>query len=490
MSTPDNSTSNMSDSRDEIELSPAYAIVADAVKLDPDYYWYNTHLEFENLNAHFYTVATERKSPNNSGGQGWKSFEHYKARRSKFLGGAGPFACSGQNYPVGAYQLGTWTGTRTLAYGWKADGNRVNPFGEPGLPVQGLPEYVVEQANGSFLPDPPDLNGMTAIAMRKMLPTIKQEMSLINSIIELKDFKSLAATSAKAAALSVRQGLTLAQKFRRGYGSMRRWLRSRPSEATAAGIYLQLQFNILPLISDVMAVRRAIANTEEQVRKLVNRAGKPQRTHFTMRPIEGDDAIDYSADQYYLVDPVRVTAPFAQWQICRLGRKVLNSPSVFHTELEYSYSYKSWQVEHAQLLGMLDAFGVNLNPAIIWNAVPWSFVVDWLVGVSRYLNDRKVLNMEPQINIRRFLWSYIRSREVYTWADVSRSFTPSTTLPALPESLYPKGVTLPMTREISYKRRVGLPSASSLETSGVNLSELTLGSALAVARRRNPKRSR
>jgi hypothetical protein len=395
---------------------------------------------------------------------------------------------SGQNFPVGAYELGTFYGNRTLAYGWKANGNRVNPFGEPGLPVQGLPEYVVNQANGRFLPDPPDLAGMTAIAMRKMLPAVKQEMSLINSIIELKDFKSVAATTAKAAALSVRQGLTLAQKFRRAYGNMRRWLRSRPSEATSAGIYLQLQFNILPLISDVMAVRRAIANTEEQVRKLVNRAGKPQVTHFTMRPITDDDAIDYSADSYYLVDPVRVTAPFAQWQICRLGRKVVNSPSVFHTELEYNYSYSNWQREHAQLLGLLDAFGVNLNPAIIWNAIPWSFVVDWLVGVSRYLGDRKVLNMEPQINIRGFLWSYKRSREVYTWADVDRSFTPSSQLPPLPESMYPKGITLPVVREVSYKRMIGLPSASSLETSGVNLSELTLGSALVIARRRNPKR--
>lgn len=479
----------MSDSRDEDSIAQKQVVSTVPVVLDSDYFDYpNSFFDFK-VEEHLYRVASERKSSQNGRGRGWKSFEHYKARRGNPpSNGAWSFVHSGRNFPVGAYQLGTIQGHRALSYGWKANGNRVNPFGEPGLPILGLPAYVVEQANGDFLPVPANLGEMEAIALRKMLPAVKQELSLINSIIELKDFKSIAATTAKAASLSIRKGLTLRKQFRKAYKSMRKWLSDRPSEATAAGLYLQLQFNILPLISDVMAVRRAIASIEEQVRKLVNRAGVPQTTHFTMRGIAEDDATDADGEWFYLIDPVRETAPFLQYQICSLSRKVLNDPPVYHAEMQYCYTYRNWQVEHAQLLGLLDGLGVNLNPAIIWNALPWSFVVDWLVGVSRWLNDRKTLNMEPQINMRGFLWSYKRSRTVYPWADIGRSFTPSTVLPGLSEGFYPKGVTLPAVREISYKRKAGWPATSSITTSGVNLSELTLGSALVIARRRIRRR--
>lgn len=478
----------MSDSRDEVSVAPAQVVHTHVVPQDPDWFWYADSAYDWNVDGHVYTVASERKSesPKRSD-RSWHSFEHYKARRGDpGMSGAIPYVHSGQNYPQGAYQLGTLRGWRSLAYGYTAAGNHANPFGEPGLPILGLPAYISEQANGDFLPPPLDLSNLEAIALRKMLPAVKQEISLVNSIIELKDFKSLAKTTARAASVSIQRGLTMRKKFRKAYRSMRTWL-NKPAEATASGLYLQLQFNILPLISDVMAVRRAIASVEQQVRKLVNHAGKPQTTHFTMRPVVDEDATDSSGDWYYLMNPL-TTGPFLHYQVCRLGRKVVNDPSVFHAEMQYAFVYRNWQVEHAQLLGMLDALGVNLNPAIIWNAVPWSFVVDWLLGVSRWLNDRKILNMEPQINMRGFLWSYKRERKVYTWADVERSFNPTPQIPGLESWVYPKGITLPVTHEVSYKRKVGWPAASSIESSGVSLSELTLGSALVIARRRNRKR--
>jgi hypothetical protein len=38
----------------------------------------------------------------------------------------------------------------------------------------------------------------------------------------------------------------------------------------------------------------------------------------------------------------------------------------------------------------LDLFGANLNPAIVWNAIPFSFVVDWFLKVGDYFDKMEV----------------------------------------------------------------------------------------------------
>lgn len=479
------------EARDEVQLYTGHSFKTATVPLDPVWHWYNSEYDLQR-EGHFFSVFEEMKTTQSKKGRNrWNNFEHYKAFR-----GNPPeitftrIAHSDQNFPIGGYSAGWLKGYRALCYGYNTPFTRyVGPFGEPGLPLQGLPSYVVMQANGDFLPVPGDLSSLEAAAMRTMLPAVKQRLSLVNSIIELKDFKSLAATTARAGLLSIARGLTLRQKFRRAYRSVRGLLRSKPADATSAGLYLQVQFNILPLISDVMAVRKAIADVEEQVRKLVNRAGVPQTMHYTRHLGEDMTVDDAHPEPYVLLrQPHDLSVNNLLYQAAVMRRQAISDRPVFHAEIEYCYQFSKWQAEHAQLLGMLDALGVNLNPAIVWNAIPWSFVVDWLVGVSRWLNDRKILNLEPRMNITRYLWSYKRSRRVYPAVDIWRNYVPSDQLPALSESLYPKDIKMPVVFETSYKRWTGWPAPSSLETSGVNLTEFTLGSALVIARRRRPKR--
>jgi len=482
----------MSDARSDILYYPGSEFPTTVTVLDETWHWYNGGYTIRKL-PHFYSVGEERRSPQpkSRGGRGWKNFEHYKAFRGvpstdgRFL-----YVHSGQNFPQGGFNAGLMGGSsRALASGYDTQSHEQHPFGEPGLPVSGLPAYISEQVNGDFLPRPGEYSQLEARAMRSMLPGIKAELSLINSIIELKDFKSLAKTAANAAKLSVKRGFTMRQQFRRAYRSIRRIVNSNvPVEASAASLYLQAQFNILPLISDVIAIKNAIARTEERVRKLVNRAGVPQTTHFTTR-LGAENTVEDDSGQYLLIrQPEELSSGLLQYQRAYLSRRAVSDEPVFHAELDYSFELSKWQVEHAQLLGLLDGLGVNLNPAIIWNAIPWSFVVDWLFGVSRWLSDRKTLNLEPRINIRGYLWSYKRSRWIYPWATVIRNFTPSDQLPALSDFYYPPRTTLAAVRETSYKRKVEWPSTSSIESSGVSLSELTLGSALVIARRRLPKR--
>lgn len=174
----------------------------------------------------------------------------------------------------------------------------------------------------------------------------------------------------------------------------------------------------------------------------------------------------------------------AHAQLFEVQRRTTHyNPTTFHAEIEYNYYYTQFQREHALLLTHLDRLGVQLNPQIIWNAIPWSFLVDWVFGISKYLGEQKVLNMEPIVNVHRYLWSWTQHRRTAIKIRSTASqgsgnqFNPSIIDTYLP-TMY----------ETAYRRDVQLPdSSSSLFGSGLSATELSLGVALAITQERPPR---
>lgn len=427
----------------------------------------------------------------------WKRFEHYKR-----VVGDPPPMCSTivrTNRWTGESYYGTNShihcGTSRSPYaGYKTilSGGIVKPFGEEGALNQGLPPYYAEQSDGGFVPLPTGYDTMVSTSLKTMLPAIKAELSAVNSIIELKDFAGPVGVIAKALA-RIRQnpilafkGLVNDLKSKRIYASKKEANQLSLSEVRDAfrkssSGFLQWKFNISPLISDIRGVYAALSKVDRIMNDLVGRLGKVQRRHYAFRwdeTVNGDEEI--VGDMHWLGGYTSSWLPYRP--IYRLSRTVVNYPSEFHAEIEYNINFTQYQVEHARLLVLLDSLGINLNPAIIWNAIPWSFVVDWVLGVSRWLDQFKRLNMEPKINIRKFLTSVKRRRDIFVWV------TPHDDLrPDLPAGWRRR---LPVVTETSYKRTNQLPGYSSITSSGVNADEFTLGAALVLAQGRRPKRKR
>jgi len=210
----------------------------------------------------------------------------------------------------------------------------------------------------------------------------------------------------------------------------------------------------------------------------MSRAGKKQLAHYTRTLKEFDDPeavwtapIGLGGDY-----PRGFSANFRPTGTVSLQRQVTTLPSVFHATMMYSYHYASYQAENARLLATLDALGLNLNPVIIWNAIPWTFVIDWVVGVNRFLNSCRTGWMDPQTNIHRFCWSIKRQRRVTitkkTWWELN----------GYAADELPSAGPLGVVEETAYRRRIGLPSACSLFMSGLDSGELTLAAALVVSR--------
>lgn len=400
-------------------------------------------------------VYYEEITPNSEGSQhNWKSFQHYKMSKE-------PSDNVGTKQTL-YYSFSPftwfWKGVASSPYmGYRFTyGSNFN---------LGLKLMYDKQASGDFVTPPADLDSLVRRAMSSMLPSIKPGLSLVNSLIELKDFRSLVR--------SVRSFDDLVRTLKRfsPFRTLRQIFR------VGADSYLQGNFNIAPLLADISGLRAAIASAEKQMNDLLSREGKPQKRHWSFSWAELENSYEVGGPGGIANIGVEMPSTF-------YDERYVSSPATqFHAEIEYNFNYTDYQREHARLLSLLDYLGLNLNPAIIWNAIPWSFVVDWIFSFGRYLDSLKTQNMEPTLNIRRFLWSVTRSRSILVTKGHYDTGLDSVT------GEFPCRTPLPVVQETAYRREVGLPSRNSIESSGINFKEFTLGAALitAISGRRHRK---
>ena len=332
-------------------------------------------------------------------------------------------------------------------------------FGELGKFTSGLPDLLLTSEEGFTIPNPPNIDSILQSCLNATLPSIKSELSVVNSILELKDFKSLPATISN-----------MGRFVRNGRKTLREILRH------GSDAYLQQQFNIKPLLSDIQGIYNSLANTERRINDFITRQGRVRRKHYAFAFTEFEPYISHT-NTAKLISYPSTTGPINFNASSTATRVVFTDPTWFHFEIEYNYNYTRFQLEHARVLAYLDAFGVNNILGIVWNALPWSFVIDWVLGVSRLLDDLDPSNMDPVVNIRKCLWSVTRRRQIL----VNQKFVS-----------FPDGPTCytsaPLVVEKAYKRRSFVPTSGSITSSGLNLKEFSLGAALVSSRRRRRTR--
>jgi hypothetical protein len=416
----------------------------------------------ENESVTFYRLPILAKyeiiTPNSEGShQVPKAFEHYKRVFEQAEFEVGRTFNRGQG---GGYITAHHATTNDPCFGYDYRG-----FGEVGKFDKDLPKFFDLRADGGFVPAPAGLDDLTQRALNTMLPVLKAELSLVNSLIELKDFVSLPRTLKRIADFRFLPSLR-----RKGIRATLRELLGGSADG-----YLQAKFNVLPLLSDIRGVRTALLRSEKRINAFITRQGRVQKRHFSLNWREYPDV----SDSYAPKSPIVPSLWYNDFDGYTEGtRQVIHDATTFHAEMLFNFNYTAYQVEHARLLSLMDQLGLSLDPRIIWNAIPWSFVVDWVIDVNRWLSQFRISNMEPVINILHFLWSVKRARRITVQTKVGTSI-PEYHSPA--PQWGPVGITF----ESSYRRWVGMPSTSSVQLSGLNPTEFSLGAALVVSRRRH-----
>jgi hypothetical protein len=415
--------------------------------------------------------------PNPTGGQRWTNFSHYRREMGSFAGSMYvlPWASTWPN-TWGLY----WLGRFAPYFGW------IQHQGLGTVMSTSSPMYMPGGSDGFSTPIPTNLSSLLQKSLSAMMPGIKTEMSSINSVIELKDFKGLAKAAVRGAtkvgALSgllpgKYRGSAVLRDLYNGWIKYIRDLKKAPLNTkiqlgvgAVANNFLQWKFAVKPLIDDVLSLKRALKSLDKQINRLVTNEGRVRTSHWTT---QFESAPPFKRESTYSL----ADAGSGFWPPSTFNKVKSEGTPIrtrFHVELRYNYNLTQYQRENARLLALLDSIGIQLNPAIVWNAVRYTFLIDWVIGVSRYLDQFKVANMGPKINVSGALWSALHER-VITWEKTHETS---------PGMSCTEALSMPAVNETGYTRKLFSPSASSLIASGLSSSEFTLGAALVIAHRR------
>lgn len=309
-------------------------------------------------------------------------------------------------------------------------------------------------------------DSLAQTAISKMLPSFHSDNSLINFVLEFKDFKNVMEY--------------LRNKLYQQFSALEAFLgvsrRNKPLK-NISNAYLSYSFGWAPLYKDLVSFVKTALAFQSRYDELMQRAYVPQQSYYGtwVSGTAASESIITLSSGAGATGGGLGAGSFRTRARARLG----DTQGVrYHATIRYRYAPP---VELRSLVGKLKAYldmlGVSLNPSTLWNAIPFSFIVDWIANVSGFLNTIRVDNIDFKTEILDFCHSGKIERTVfYELAGFDRIRKDGT------NSLHPFETT-DSCKKIVYERRLGLPNwLLAMQTSGLDYREFSLAGALLGAR--------
>jgi len=201
------------------------------------------------------------------------------------------------------------------------------------------------------------LRGYAALGMARMQPDLT-EISIPNFIYEMKDLRKLFLLWKKN--LSVLKNLS--------------------------GAVLNWNFGWKPLLADLAIIESKVLSFKSALAEWEARAGTIVRKSCTLFT----NSTEFGGQFNYLGNSTLVTN--------YTGRRTAS------VEAFLRYRPTPVHVHHQLqgLLGFLDTIGFELDPSILWNALPFTFVVDWFLNVGDWLHQFRLDTLELPIQLTEF----------------------------------------------------------------------------------------
>lgn len=189
-------------------------------------------------------------------------------------------------------------------------------------------------------------------AYAQLVPQLKNGgFSGLNSLYELKDLKGLVHVCSRGIPAMASAIKKMGRKATRSM---------KGSAQTAADLTLSYDYGLKPMIKDVADA----INLFEKLRDMLNVANAKGAIrsvhHYTGSPVE---TMSSSANTSYVT-----------WTETELSYRA-------QVELTYSFSIPM------DANTVIDLMGLSINPERVWNAIPFSFVVDWFVSIGDFLGS-------------------------------------------------------------------------------------------------------
>jgi hypothetical protein len=263
--------------------------------------------------------------------------------------------------------------------------------------------------------------------------SINREISILNFLHELKDLKRM----------------------------FHIWSRQLTTLLNIANGHLNLKYGWKPFIQDVVSIWNALHKSQKKLKKLLENEGKIRRFRTKLNSFgELFDVLPVDHGPYGGPTSIRCIDNVQDGFVPIAALSYVKDPRVVVTcTIKYSYGLPKISLAQAKLRALLGAFGLEIDPQIIWDAIPFSFVVDWFWRVGDWLHDVLSIAAYPvelRIHEACFVYSPFQvttCTAVYPLGDIT----------AIP----PSQAFVPVTYEGKrFHRHRHLPSRSDLSYSG------------------------
>lgn len=160
------------------------------------------------------------------------------------------------------------------------------------------------------------------------------------------------------------------------------WKKNVSLVKNVAGLHLNYKFGWRPTIGDVTAMVEGLVSFRDAIKEFEKGLGKTIQSsslELSSNPtVTGNVEYPVGSNCHYRATLRRTVQAFVTYA---------PQPLAVVGEID------------KVLRGLLDTLGVELNPRIIWEAIPFSFVVDWFFGVGRWLERFKFDALELPVSL-------------------------------------------------------------------------------------------
>jgi hypothetical protein len=214
-------------------------------------------------------------------------------------------------------------------------------------------------------------DGMDSV-IKKVKPSLNSGFSLINFLIQYKDIIHI-----------YTHWLSQKGRVKRLHEIMQQLYHS-PSSAirTAANEWLELQYGTLQFFRDAFTIWNILRDWEDKAKRFLE--GANQWRSITTNNVG-------NAQTSVLLDSATVPFPMVESSgaLDTAFRLETYAEGESRCTLVYSYTVPEMRGFLARLAQLSDSFGVGLDPSIIWDAIPFTFVVDWFFNVGEWLHNQR-----------------------------------------------------------------------------------------------------
>ncbi len=246
---------------------------------------------------------------------------------------------------------------------------------------------------GNFMPDPSGssafLQTATESDLRSFVP------SLGDVVVGGMGARAISSSAPTKPANDL--GVALAEVLREGLPSL---LGAQLYKASgkraivnqAGGEYLNLAFGWVPLLAAIRDTAKAVMDTESRITQLLRDSGKNVRRKYTF-PTErtltevrlGTSSVPWpSLNSYHWtnsgIQPIKHTS---------LERDVwFEGCFTYHLDPQVFQGLRG-HAEQARLI-----HGLTINPSVVWNLLPWSWLIDWFVGIGPVMDNLSMFSRD------------------------------------------------------------------------------------------------